>query len=183
MVGSRWVNRRISVGQFQFESSRQLRRAAPVGVRLGQGEENEVCICSFRLLRVDTSILFYSLSYCDDYCEYVQSLFYLKGMSKIDFLRQKIIIFIQWGLREWYGQESQDSTLIVMFRNIVLEDQRKNHFHCLKIAVKLENGVERAFSSSGVGELSRCDTLINPKECIYILEKRLLPTTEMVFPR
>ena len=49
------------VGIWQFEFSRQLRRTVSVGVRLGRGGRNDVCICSSRqlLLWHDTYLSLY----------------------------------------------------------------------------------------------------------------------------
>ena len=41
--------------------------------------------------------------------------------------------------------------------------------------------VWRTFSSSGVGELIRCDEHLNAKEDLNILEKGLLPTINKLF--
>ena len=75
--GSRCVSQWDCVGQFRFESSRQLRQAAPVGVRSGRGQENKVDIYSSRLLRIKlcfsselTHIFHFFLSIISgDYCK------------------------------------------------------------------------------------------------------------------
>ena len=79
------------------------------------------------------------------------------------------------------GQMNQDFVFLMMLLNAAFETRRKILPNSIKTTVKHGNAgimVWGIFTATGFGELIRCETSINAKEYIRILETGLLPSIE-----